>query len=387
MKRIYKLLLVLVALFAFNFNALAEGEKNCIGGPEGTNCGSAEDIAPLISPYEENITDQAFYVDEDLNVTKDIDASAFMIGNTIKSTGTIYGSHFVAGNELNISGTADYSFYAGQTLKIHDFNSNDAFIAGKDLKFNNVLGRTYYIAGQNITISDSTIDKLYLAAEKVVLNGEFEDVTVSADKVIVNGSITGVLEINESAKLETMGDTTIETINKYKDSEKSNKFSKGNTFAALLFIIVVAFIKGYVNLALIGVIIIACFKKTVKKLNKEDIDASFVFSRIGIGLCTLIVVPVVSIIALFTGVASLIGVILLLAYIVGIIISTPIVTIYLSDKLLKSIKNDYLRYLVGLLILQLIKRVPVIGGLVTFLSLLLGLGLIIQLMKQEKKEK
>ena len=386
MKRIYKILLVLVALFAFNFNVLAEGEKNCIG-EAGTNCSSAEDIAPLISPKEETITDQAFYVDEDLNVTKDIDASAFMIGNTIKSTGTIYGSHFVAGNELNISGTADYSFYAGQTLKIHDFNSNDAFIAGKDLEFNDVLGRTYYIAGQNITISDSTIDKLYLAAEKVVLNGEFEDVTVSADKVIVNGSITGVLEINESAKLETMGDTTIETINKYKDSEKSNKFSKGNTFAAFLFVIVVAFIKGYVNLALIGVIIIACFKKIVKKLNKEDIDASFVFSRIGIGLCTLIVVPVVSIIALFTGVASLIGVILLLAYIVGIIISTPIVTIYLSDKLLKSIKNDYLRYLVGLLILQLIKRVPVIGGLVTFLSLLLGLGLIIQLMKQEKKEK
>ena len=386
MKRIYKLLLVLVAIFAFNFNVLAEGEMNCLG-EAGTNCGSAEDIAPLISPNEENITDQAFYLDEDLNVTKDIDASAFMVGNTIKSTGTIYGSHFVAGNEINISGTTDYSFYAGQTLKIHDFHSNDVFIAGKDLEFNNVLGRTYYIAGQNITISDSTIDKLYLAGEKVVLNGEFENVTIAAEKVIVNGSITGVLEINESAKLETMGDTTIETINKYKDFEKDSKFSKGNTFAALLFVIVVAFIKGYVNLALIGVIIIAYFKGMVKKLNKEDIDASFVFSRIGIGLCTLIVVPVVSIIALFTGVATLLGVILLLAYIIGIIISTPIVTIYLSDKLLKSIKNDYLRYLVGLLILQLIKKVPVIGGLVTFLSLLLGLGLIIQLLKKEKKEK
>ena len=160
----------------------------------------------------------------------------FRSGNTIKSTGTIYGSHFVAGNELNISGVTDYSFYAGQSLKIHDFHSNDAFIAGKDLEFNNVLGRTYYIAGQNITISDSTIDKLYLAAEKAVLNGEFENVTVAAEKVIVNGSITGVLEINESAKLETMGDTTIETINKYKDSEKDSKFSKGNSFTALLFV-------------------------------------------------------------------------------------------------------------------------------------------------------
>ena len=68
-------------------------------------------------------------------------------------------------------------------------------------------------------------------------------------------------------------------------------------------------------------------------------------------------------------------------------ITTPVVAIHGGNLLLGSIKNEYLRFIAALAILMIVKTLPIIGPLATFLTLCYGLGLIKDMFKTEKKEK
>ena len=395
MKKYFKLLLILfVALFSVT--VYAEVETNCIGDPTGmTNCGGLEDMPRIIddnpkeSPLtpDDDSTNKQFYFDNTVNVDKDIDNTAFIGGNDVNVDSNIDGIGFVTGKNVKVKGSADYGFYAGYDVDVNDDLITDGFIAGNNVTLTNVDGRIIYAAANTIKIVDSTIDKLYLAGSTITLKGEFDDLVVSCKNLIIEGNVNGTLEINEDAAIEKKGDTTIEKVITYKESEKAKEFSSGNTFAAVLMAFVTGFIINYINLAIIGVILIYMFKKIFDKLAKNENDINYAFSKIGIGLCMLIVIPILSLILLFTGFATSISFILIFVYIISLMITTPVVTIHYSNKFLKSIKNEYLRYFAGLLIIQVLKKLPFVGGVITFLTLCLGLGLIKDMFVNEKREK
>lgn len=384
MKRYLKVFLLLfVALFSVTVYA---EETNCIGGPEGTNCGDISEPI-VISPSDTKSTDKQFYADDTVTITEDIDNTAFVAGNDVDVNSNINGIGFIAGKNVKVKGSADYGFYAGYDVKVTDNEITDAFIAGNNITLTNVDGRTVYAAANTIKITDSTIDKLFLAGSTITLVGDFDDVVVDAGTVIIEGTIYGTLEVNENAVIERKGETQIEKIVTYKETEKTKEFSKGNKYAALAMAFVTGFFISYVNLAIIGAILIYACKKAFDKLAKNKNDVGYLFSKIGIGLCLLIVTPIAALILLLTGLASYLSFIVIFSYIIALMITTPVVTVHYSNMFLKSIKNEYVRYFAGLLILQLVKKLPVIGGVVTFLTLCLGLGLIKDMLAKEKKEK
>ncbi len=385
MKRYLKVFIFLfVALFSVTVYA---EETNCIGGPEGTNCGDISTPIVISEQQTKESTSKQFYADNTVNINKDIDNTAFIAGNDVNVDSNIDGIGFVAGKNVKVKGSADYGFYAGFDVNVTDDSIIDGFLAGNNITLTNVDGRMIYAAANTIKIVDSSIDKLYLTGSTITLNGDFEDLVISAENVIIEGNIYGTLEVNENAVIDKKGDTKIENIVTYKEAETTKELSKGSTAAALVMAFVTGFIIKYVNLAIIGAILIYACKKAFDKLSKNKNDAGYVFSKIGVGLCILIVAPIAALVLLLTGLASHLSFIVIFSYIIAIMITTPVVAINYSNILLKSIKNDYLRFFAGLLILQIIKKIPVIGGVITFLTLCLGLGLIKDMLAKEKKEK
>ena len=202
------------------------------------------------------------------------------------------------------------------------------------------------------------------------------------------GTIRGILKVNEKTEVVYgSSDTKVNNTEKYtsKDIEKE---LKNKSFLESIFTTkVVAFIFSFINQLLIGFILLALFKKKFTKLASIKNDVGYVFGKIGLGLCMLILIPIIIIALLLTGFASLVGVIGIFAYITAIIVSTSVVAINYGNIVLKKNKNVYLNFLFALIALQIIKLIPVIGGLVTFLALCLGLGLLKDLFQEEKKEK
>ena len=385
MKRYLKVFLLLfVALFSVTVYA---EETNCIGGPEGTNCGDISAPIVISEQQTKESTSKQFYADNTVTINEDIDNTAFIAGNDVNVDSNIDGIGFIAGKNVRVKGSADYGFYAGFDVNVTDDSITDGFIAGNSITLTNVDGRMIYAAASTIKIVDSSIDKLYLTGNTITLNGDFEDLVISAENVIIEGTISGTLEVNENAVIDKKGDTIIEKIVTYKEAETTKELSKGSTAAALIMAFVTGFFIKYVNLAIIGAILIYACKKAFDKLAKNKNDAGYIFSKIGIGLCILIVVPIAALVLLFTALATHLSFIVIFSYIIAIMITTPVVAINYSNIFLKSIKNDYLRFFAGLLILQIVKKIPVIGGVVTFLTLCLGLGLIKDMLAKEKKEK
>ena len=120
----------------------------------------------------------------------------------------------------------------------------------------------------------------------------------------------------------------------------------------------------------------------------EKLDSKFGFSaaRFGIGFVALVFIPVLSIILMITGILTALGVISLVLYGLFLYLASIVATLYIAKSLFPNM-NNYLRYFLTLLFISILRLIPIIGGLVAFIVLCLGLGLILHLIKNEIKGK
>ena len=93
----------------------------------------------------------------------------------------------------------------------------------------------------------------------------------------------------------------------------------------------------------------------------------------------MIAVPIISILLMVSIICLPLGMIALLLYGIIIYLSSIISSVYFG-KLIGSrclkLDNIYLQILIGIIITTLIKLIPMIGGLYSFIIVILGFGLI-----------
>jgi hypothetical protein len=92
-----------------------------------------------------------------------------------------------------------------------------------------------------------------------------------------------------------------------------------------------------------------------------------------LGLLVLVATPVAAIVVMITVVGIPLGAVALIAWLVALMFSSVPVSIYLGGRLLGS-ASPYLALFLGLLVLAVIGLIPIIGGVVKFLVILIGLA-------------
>ena len=105
------------------------------------------------------------------------------------------------------------------------------------------------------------------------------------------------------------------------------------------------------------------------------------------GMILLILIPIIAIIALITVIGSALGFAAILAYTVILVYST-VITGYLLGTTLFVDKNmnKYLVGIIGITAIEILRRLPVIGGLISFVVILIAFGMIKEIIKKEKAE-
>lgn len=327
-----------------------------------------------------------FVADNTVNVHEDYNDNAFFAGNIVNIDSYINGLAFAAGNTVTIKGSSDYTFAAGQNVTVDSVKTKDAFVAGNVINVNNSDLRNIYAAASSITINANAA-AVYAAGDTIELNGDFENANIAGNKVKINGKINGVLTINDDAEV-TYGDKgSANEVKQYKGSDKN--IDQESVIAGLIGLTIAAIIAkilSFVNHLLIGFILIALFKKTVKTIEKLDTKFGFSAARFGFGFVTLVFMPVASIILLITGILSALGVIGLVLYGLFLYLASIVAAFYIGRALFPNM-NNYLRYFLALLFISILRLIPIVGGLVGFVVLCLGLGLIVHLIFKEIKGK
>lgn len=296
----------------------------------------------------------AFLVADILNISGEIYKDTFAVGNTINITGNLGRDAYLFGTNINFDG------HIGRNLNIY----------GDDIKINGIVGENVNITGTNIHISANA-----------VIDGDIEMVATNI-KIEDGVTINGTIKYNSNAELIEFPqniDTNVSQVGLVKIEKKNNFFEEIKSIIKWMFI----------NIVLFAVTKFICpgFFRKIESLFKER-SGDIYISSIGWGLIYIILIPIISIIALITVIGSAIGFIGLLAYTVVFVYST-VITGYILGKAMfydKS-KADYLLGIIGILAIQILRKLPVIGGIISFVTIVMAFGVIKEIVRKNKIEK
>ena len=144
------------------------------------------------------------------------------------------------------------------------------------------------------------------------------------------------------------------------------------------------FIVTILSMILIGVILLSINKKMFDDISKLDKNASSIAKKCLLGFAFLILVPIASIILIASTIGIGLGIICILLYGIMIYVSIIPTAYFIGNWIAKDkIDNKYLLLTISLLIIYVLRLIPIIGGIVTFLSLCFGLGVYTYYIKEK----
>ena len=366
-----KLLVIIVAiltLLTFSYT-YADDENLLISGENNVEIDDATDN----SYQDEKIVSSDVYILEKNDVLIDyiVEGNAYIIADSVTINSQINGDLFVITNNLNIgtSGYINNVFAISKSINIDGFVST-LYTCANDLTLNdgsyiyrdvyamvnsfNVFGiieRNANVAFDNISFKSNNEDESYSGK----ISGDLNYVSSNEAK-IDNNSVKGNINFTQKAdestsKTQTVFDYLLSLVTKIA------------TVFAIYFIISWLAPK---------------FKETSKELlQKKSLPV------LGFGALGLFAIPIVTILLLLISIGSTLALALLAIYILLLCIASAIFIIALSEVLIEKFNfEDKIKKLGILSALSiaywLIKLIPILGGLASFVAVLLGFGLIIK---------
>ena len=335
--------------------------------------------------YADNETSKDSYKNSDVylmgdNVTIDyvVDGNLFVMADTVTINSKIGGDAFIMAKTINVGDQAYifsnlfamadsidikgvvYDVYAlAQNFTVSNgYIYRDAKLCCNTININGTIGRNAFVSCSNINFNTDKNDK-------GIIYGDLTYSTpseLSFDKNIVNGNVT------------------------YKAPKVSPEKSVREIVA-----IYISDLGAF--LAFVIIIWLVCLWLAPKFLNDTN---KFVGKKtlnvLGTGLLTLIAVPIACIILLLLQLTAGISLLTVALYILALIVAKSIFTIvtnnYLCSKL--NINNNtgiFGMLIVSVVIVWVISELPYVGGIVSFIISVLGLGVLVSAILPKKAKK
>ncbi len=332
--------------------------------------------------------EELFSAGDNVVKTGVIEGSIFNAGRNLKIDAVVQGITFAAGENLLLEGESEYLFAAGRMLNVTQQTDNDLFAAGQSLNFDQgEVGRDAYLAGENINFNGKVGRNLFIGAKNASVSGVVKgDVILGAEKVtITEGTvIEGTLKYNDDARLnmadgvEIIGGTNTYQVSELEKREVTEKQKVINRTGWYLFKVTIAWV--------FGLMLWWLFPQIFKNLEKQNLPftmASF-WKKIGTGLLVLLLIPLLALLILVTIIGIPISLLMIVVY--GFAMFTAQIFVgYLLGAVLRQNKNKkWLDLVVGVMFLVFLKMLPMVGELISFLSLLWGLGIQYRLLLPKK---
>lgn len=340
-------------------------------------------ITPITA--KEN-NDFNFNADDSIVAYKNISGSVFNIGNDIEMNSDVDGIGFLFGKNININNKLSYLITAGNNINIYDEVVNDAFIIGNvvNISKSSLVGRDLIIIGNEVNISGNISRNVKIYASKVNIKGSKVSgkVKLSASNIFIDKQtkINNELSYNDDAKVN------IETKDAYKVTPYKALENK-IVFKDVIFSNAIS----YASMLLIFLVLALTIPKAFEKINKnmDESNLTIFFKLFIIGFFSLIIIPFL-VILLFTSIIGVsLGFLLLALYIISICLVNVFVSYIIGrlilNKLLCKEENILLSGFVGMIVLYVLSLIPYINFLVSFISLFIGLGLILTLINPKNK--
>lgn len=320
------------------------------------------------------------------------------IGNNIVIDYNINGSSLIGGNDVIIQSSVEGATLIGANNLTYNASSEYALIIANNISFTGSAKDAFMFANTiNINANSKITRDIIINANTVNIEGDFaRNVTINANTIKINNAQFGG-KVKLTAKNIKIDDNVMIsselTYNEEAITDISQIANLGiiTTFKSELGIEPTIIEKIYSNATiLISLLIVftALFYIIPILFNKIGKDTKDIIKHMGYGLIALIILPIISLILCLTIFGMPLGLIILITYIILLLISIIptgyIVGNIIWNKFIKAKKIKYLEGIMGITIIYLLCQIPYIGGIIAFLTILLGMGSVITLILNKR---
>jgi cytoskeletal protein CcmA (bactofilin family) len=337
-------------------------------------------------------------------VTRDLGADHFAAGTNVTVSGPVAGDLVAAGRAVVFDGSvAGDAVLAGGSVRLNGNISENAYAAGGQVFINGTISRNARIAAGEVEIapssrieggvsigagearvSGSIAGYLQAAAGNLYINGPvMGDVEVSAGQVELgpNTRIAGMLRYRSDAELrQDPAAQVLGGIDRLPAPSVPTGFGRG--LGRALFWI---WTLGLMLVVSILLPLLPGFFSGVNEMLQSRPGASAL-----LGLAMLIFIPAASVFLLITLIGIPLGLLSIAAFVVLLMVGYIATGAALGDWLLKRLQPEHAGAIGwrvgsavgGIFLIALIGQVPLLGGLVVFAAMLVGIGALILQMNQ-----
>ena len=312
----------------------------------------------------------------------------YALAGTVNMDADVAGDVIVTGGDLRIEHRiAGDVTAAGGTVNVRGEMLDDVRIIGGEIHVNANIGDDLFAAGGKIDIAPNTSIKgdTLLAGGNISMAGTAGELYIAGGKILISGKVHGNVKI-EGGEIEILDGAVIDGNLFYKSTEEvkihSGAIIKGKT--TYEHVEREAPHKGYGFFFVVTMIVssIALFllfpNFTMSAAGRIHSEA---LKSLGLGFALFVAVPAAAILLISLLVSLWIGLCLLALYLVMLHVSLLISFFFLGDWAAKLLHKDVtstgrriLSVTITIILLGLIQMIPVIGGLLIFVLMLLGLG-------------
>lgn len=309
----------------------------------------------------------------------------FAAGSTVEVTGSLAkGNIFAAGNIVNVtdsSAGADVTV-AGQKLKLSDVCvDGNVIAAGSSVDMYNVETGSIIAAAETVTFEGVTVDA-NISGNKVIFNGYAQgDVDIEAESVEIgeNAIIGGNLNI-VAAKEPVINDGA--NISNYVYEEKPNDVAKTaktlGLFARMLKKLASS-LYWMVAMALVGLVMCFLFKNSLNDAKEVIVNKTVEVLLEGLG--GWIGIPVVAFFLAISIIGLPLSGLLMLVYVTLVCVGLAFAGASLGRLVFPKL-HPVLASVIGIAILELVRIVPFVGGLVAIVADIYLIGYVIYKIKE-----
>lgn len=329
-----------------------------------------------------------------------IDRDFFAAGETIQISGTINGDAYVAGGKVIVDGVINGDLLtAGGDVDISGTVTQDIRAAGGHVRIAAVAGRNVTIAGGTVNFDPSA----NLHGNVVVVGG-----TVSMNAAVPGDATFGVGDLTLGSQIEgsvhagvgqlwMLNDASVAgdfvlfadediQIDQTKvagnvirkdvpHTEKSIPAAEVNPEEVMKSIFTFFTVVSLIAQIIIGLLLVYAMPHFMRKTS-ETLQTQ-PWKSIGIGLVIMFVTPIASIALLFTLVGFPLGIFALIFFTFGLYLSQYFVMYWLGRLIVQKLDkkwNDGWIFMVGLVVFNVVKMIPVVGWVAHVIALLAGYG-------------
>jgi cytoskeletal protein CcmA (bactofilin family) len=336
-----------------------------------------------------------------------INDDLYLSGSSVRVDGFVNGNVFAAGQSVTIEGTVTGSVVAaGQNVLVTGHVGGTVIAAGQTVNSAASIGRDLVAAGSQVTVAEegSVANDLAMAgAQTLVAAPVGRNVWASGSGVSLDAAVGG--DVNAQAEQLSLGRGAVvegdmsytsdkgvalapgasvkgTTTHKFPEKREGTERRSGGLLGAFA-ARALAWIRGLIGLAIFGLLVVLPFQDSMRRASTTL--GTKPLPSIGLGLAFLFIAPVVALMVfvfgLFSG-GSWIGLFGLALYAMAIAVGYEVGALWVGTFVLGRLlsKPDVhpgWGVLAGVLVISILAIVPFLGGLITFVATLFGLGALV----------